>query len=908
MKKTILFLYILCLSLFLSAAETHAPVTLTTAQDLNSNTINCLYKDCKNFVWIGTANGLNRFDGSNILDFEDFKNKSVIDIVEPDSHILFILSEKNLYKYDRKLRKNTLVKNENNKSFDFKAFALDKNKNLYIIGENKLFFLSQESEVLQTRDIKSFGSALLTDIYIDQNNICWITSSNGLIKYDLGSKKTEIYNNGTDNSLLCFVKENNQLYIGTYKSNVISFDIEKQTFSLLISLNNIHIQTINYSKNQLYVGTNGNGLKIIDIRTKHVKTMMHSPFLSNNELNTNAIYSILIEDSSLWVGTFQGGVSYISNNYQPFKVFESENGFDSSSLNIRSFNIENNTGVGVYGTRSGLVYNDGKKAYYYTTENEEELKSNIILSVHPYGSKYLIGTYSGGLNIFDPHNKTVKQFKKATIFTENSFYSIVQESDSIMWFGTLSGLIRYNVVKDTHTVFDKTNSNITSNDIYYLLKDSSNRIWLATRNGLCFFDKGKIQRVNNKTLASINIIRYLYEDSQKNIWLGCEKQGAIKIAKDLSSIKNYTTQNILPDNYVSSIIEDNNGNIWLTTAKGIVSYKNDLQYSIYSLSDGIPAYTFNDGAIQKIGNTLWWGNEKGLVYLDPSTIKPNNLSNINITQVIIDGFVESAKLNYLSNAPEYLSTITLPSDEKNLSFRFADGRYDYSASDMYEYKLEGLHDDWIKTQIGKEVVIANIPSGKYVLKIRKAGNDATTKSISVIKNTSYASFWILLSATALIIISILLYKYIAHQWVNNEKNLEEGNKVKYQNLKLEESELEEIKQAILKYMEEEKPYLRSDFKLDDLSQAINYSKNKISQVLNQHLSANFSNFVSKYRIEAFKEKAKEGLVEQYTLTALAKECGFSSRSSFFYTVKKLTGQTPAEFLKDTGIESNFLNK
>ncbi|MFV0467626.1 MAG: hypothetical protein ACK5MK_01730, partial [Dysgonomonas sp.] len=182
MKKTILFLYILCLSLFLTAAETHAPVTLTTAQDLNSNTINCLYKDCKNFVWIGTANGLNRFDGSNILDFEDFKNKSVIDIVEPDSHILFVLSEKNLYKYDRKLRKNTLVKNENNKSFDFKAFALDKNKNLYIIGENKLFFLSQASEVLPTRYIKSFGSALLTDISIDQTNICWITRSHGVIK------------------------------------------------------------------------------------------------------------------------------------------------------------------------------------------------------------------------------------------------------------------------------------------------------------------------------------------------------------------------------------------------------------------------------------------------------------------------------------------------------------------------------------------------------------------------------------------------------------------------------------------------------------------------------------------------------------------------------------------------------
>ena len=101
-------------------------------------------------------------------------------------------------------------------------------------------------------------------------------------------------------------------------------------------------------------------------------------------------------------------------------------------------------------------------------------------------------------------------------------------------------------------------------------------------------------------------------------------------------------------------------------------------------------------------------------------------------------------------------------------------------------------------------------------------------------------------------------------------------------------------------MEKDKPYLNPDFKLDDIANAIKYPKTKISQVLNQYLNTNFSNFVTKYRIEAFKEKAAEGLLQQYTLSALAKECGFSSRSSFFHSMKKLTGQTPLEFLKDAG--------
>ena len=103
-------------------------------------------------------------------------------------------------------------------------------------------------------------------------------------------------------------------------------------------------------------------------------------------------------------------------------------------------------------------------------------------------------------------------------------------------------------------------------------------------------------------------------------------------------------------------------------------------------------------------------------------------------------------------------------------------------------------------------------------------------------------------------------------------------------------------------MEKDKPYLNPDFKLDDIANAIKYPKTKISQVLNQYLNTNFTNFVTKYRIEAFKEKAAGGLLKQDSLSALAKECEFRSRSSYVHSVKKLTGQTPREFLKDAGIE------
>jgi AraC-like DNA-binding protein len=114
-----------------------------------------------------------------------------------------------------------------------------------------------------------------------------------------------------------------------------------------------------------------------------------------------------------------------------------------------------------------------------------------------------------------------------------------------------------------------------------------------------------------------------------------------------------------------------------------------------------------------------------------------------------------------------------------------------------------------------------------------------------------------------------------------------------------------ICEALLKYMEEEKPYLNSKLKLFDISNALNYSQTKLSQILSQKLNTNFTDFTNKYRVEAFKENTQKDSLHQYTLSSLSQQCGFNSRSSFFNVFKKITGQTPLEYLKQSGI---ILNK
>lgn len=904
MKKQAFLLYLLLYTLFLSATEKPTYITLTTEQGLTSNTINCIYKDWQNFIWIGTANGLNRFDGTDVLVFNNFKDKSVVAIAEADSSILYVLSEKELYQYNRKFRTNSVIKIETNENLIFKNLALDKNHNLYIITNSGLFSMKRGKGIASKIEDDKIQGCQLEDIYIDKNNVCWLTSDKGLIKYNINTKHTNIYTTNSSEKFSHLTKGENELYIGTSDSKIVLFDIEKNTFSHLISLDAAYIQTIKYHNKTLYVGTNGNGLKAINLEYGKIPQVSQNVFLPNSTSNTNAIYSIWVDDNSFWIGTFSGGISYIPSSRKIFNLFSDGKDFNTFGLNIRSLSVDS-IGNGVYGTRSGLIYYYQNNVKYYNTDNTPNLKSNIILCIHPFGNNYLIGTYSGGLRLFEKSSKEIKIFKDDAIFKESSFYSIIQTKDNTIWFGTLSGLLKYNISDDTYKVFNTSNSEIISNDIYYILQDSSNRIWIATREGICYYEAGQIKKITSIDINSIGIVRYIYEDSNKNIWLGCENQGAIKIAKDLLSFKHYTIQNILPSNYVSSIIEDNFGQIWLTTPKGIILYKNDSEYSIFSLHDGIPGYAFNDGAVQKTSNNIiWWGNEKGLVFLNPSTIRASVSHKINITKVVIDGLPEDVNINRLDMAPEYLNTITLPANQKNLVFKFSDFEYNFPPTIIYEYKLEGVHDTWQKTLSGRDILIPNIPSGKYILKIREAGNNNSAKSIYIIKEKSYTLLWAVGAFISFIIIASIFYKRLIYKFRKEKKMIldnKKTDKVKYQNLKLEKDELTDIKQLMVKYMDEEKPYLDPNFKLDDIAQAINYPKTKISQVLNLHLNTNFSNFVSMYRIDAFKEKAKEGLVQQYTLSALAKDCGFSSRSSFFHSVKKLTGQTPAEFLKDAGI-------
>jgi len=405
------------------------------------------------------------------------------------------------------------------------------------------------------------------------------------------------------------------------------------------------------------------------------------------------------------------------------------------------------------------------------------------------------------------------------------------------------------------------------------------------------------------------MVRHISEDSSGDIWICSEKNGLLQVSADLSCYRHFTEKNLLPDIYAINTIEDQYGCIWITTSKGVVRLdKQTGDYAMFTMNDGIPAPMFNPVVQKDESGTIWWANEKGLLYVHPAGKLANSaIKPLVITGVYIGGKRIEPNRYSLKETPEYAQVISLSPDDDTFGIRFTDLEYSYYKSGIFEYQLTGKDETWNRLIGQNQIVCSGLHPGTYELQLRKAGSLNPVKSILIIKNRSYSLYIWIGIALFIFLLGIYLYRIQLNKFENQKEAIANylkkrtGATEKYQSSRLEERKSISIQNTLLEYMEREQPYLSSKLKLADVSAAIKYPQAEISQVLNQKLETNFADFINSYRVKYFIKKAQKDVLHHYTLTALSEECGFNSRSSFFHVFKKITGQTPTEFLREAGI-------
>lgn len=875
--------------------------SITTSEGLPSNTIGAIKKDSSGFIWLGTGAGLCRFDGCEIKTYPVLAGDDIWSIEELDTDTLLIGTVSGFKYFSRKTNEvsvldipSTIVKAI--KKIDDRRFLAGTEAGLFLVDKHTPRQILLDSGLSPCNHI--------TSIIREDKDVYWFSTADGLGRIDVRTMKPVIYRMkdalSNTNFFICLTRIGNQIYLGSFNKGVFRFDISDKKFTKVDGFEHNLIMTIEAQGNQLFVGTNGQGLKIMSLTDGSIEIASHKEKIRNT-ISSNTITSFLYDNGIQWVGTQFGGVSYTPSTKARFFCY-SKNDFYTADYKVRSFYMFPD-GNKLIGTRAGLFHvseKDGTVRKYSLENHSSKLRSNIILFINKADDKILIGTYGGGMHVFDEKTLQLGDLSEEEPFLYGCFFHFTQDKAGHLWIASQEGL--YQSTADGHILkkYDTMNSLLTTNAVFYVYADSMDRLWIGTKFGLFLMDikSGKL-RTDCFGTPITDEVKCIIEDSHKDIWV-CSRSGLYRIGEDLQVADHFTKENLLPDDQVMSILEDRQGNYWIATCEEVVKYTpSENKHCTYQMQNEIDNLDFNNAVVMFADSTVWWTNEGGLIYTSEKNISVTKklAANPTITSCYV-GDVEY-DFPYMDQS----RGIVLPESGNSIRFKLSNLDYSLPNANVYEYRLEGYDKDWIKQNGVNEVTYKDLPSGKYVFKLRVPDGDVMTEQQTVVVVRKSYSFLIGLFLVA-VLIAILIVYFSSKIWklkrrMTNERiilsTVKEQGKAK--KTVLPEVKVNSLLDNLLSYMENEKPYLRAKLNISDVSMKLDCTEIELSQLLNNHLNVNFSNFINTYRVNEIKHRLNQDNLSKYTLKALSEQCGFSSKTTFYRVFKNVTGMTPLEYCK-----------
>jgi len=924
LRKVLLFIFLGCIPL-LSFGNDLSFSKLSVENGLSNNLVKAIYKDSYGFIWFGTLEGLDRYDGVEIRPYSSkFPEtvENVYAIAEDYGKHLWVGTTTGLFRYDSMSDKFERINIDSTK-IKVQSLALLPDSSLCVGTTNGIYLVNtktKQSEHYLFTNVHNSNTSNITGIYPDRHGNVWLSTLSGLIRFTVTDKKNDFYlfrtvREDAVNSFTSICSIGNKLYLGTTSNGIVEFDLSSKVFSQSISTDNNIILTISSdSKDRLFVGTDGGGLKVINVRTRKVDTIEN---LENNSssISSNSIYSFYLDENNrYWIGTYTGGVNFTKNITGSFKLHPVTSNYPDANKSIRSFYFAPD-GTQYFGTRNGFIQiNKGGAAKFFQVKQNDKngLRSNIILSVYPFQGDILIGTYGGGISRFSVAEQKIKPFLDSETFLRGNTYGFATDNKGNLWIATFNGIYKYSPADKSIINFNKQNSGLKSDEIFEITFDSKGRLWLGTMLGTTVMTTAgdRLGKIDLPATAVNNLkTNYIYEDQAGNIWICTERGGLIMIDQELTKSKTYYDTEGLPDNSVCAIIESSTGEYWISTLKGFCKFSSPSQkFTKYSLSDGLPGLVFCPAAnYLSPDGTLYFGNEKGLVYFTPSEATETALkSKIRLTDFYLFGkAVKPGSESVLEQPIESTNMIQLNDRSGSIGFRFVALNYINPADNDYQYKLEGFDKEWRNNSSNNTAFYEKLKPGSYTFRVRNTNesddNSSNNVAVRIVISRSFFGSPLFFGFILMLALAgaYIMIKYIKKLQKAGKRFIEIPEKFeKYKGSKVTETHSSLIIKELKRYMEEKKPYLNAELKLADLASEINYPLHEISQVLNQVLNQSFSDYINKYRVEEVKRCMEDKACAKFTLIAIAQQCGFNSKTSFYRIFKNETGKTPADYLSE----------
>lgn len=805
---TDIFRKFVILLLLITSSSLHAKhfKVLDISDGLSNNTVKCITQDKQGFIWVGTFDGLCRFDG---VDFTVFRHDPNDSLSIVSNHVEALLTvEDGLWVAT--MQGLSFYSNKENRFYScnryFPTGEKQKIKSVVknIVRAGNKVFVNVHNELLVLTDQRTFESCTYNEgascfsIATYKNNQLLLHTTRGLRLIDpdqevIISKLDFRENDATDHSL--YYSENTDvIYVGNgigYGSKVFRINENREFEKLDVPVPSDVKVAIDYDGGTFF-GTDGNGLVSL-----HGQDMNRfTP--ENSKISSDAIHALFVDrDSNLWIGTYRGGLNLCSTLYSWFNSLTMVNKQLTHGVVTAVFPEKNQLYIGLDGGGLNIYDKTSGRTSVYTTANSN-IAGNHILSFSGDGRYIWMAIYGKGLCRYSPSTQSFKTFTLPPVNEEsnlNRIWEIQDDGRGYIW-----------IIGENICLFDKSSETFTCinelNGVWASgIRIDKDVVWLSsTTSGLYKLDRvtGKIikhyfKESKEMPIAS-NDIRYIFIDSKHSLWFATEYSGLYKLDDTSNTITSYGVRNGLTERSVVSMQEDRFGYYWLGTGNGLFRYdpKNDT-FIRFGKEDNLPFVQFNYNACSSQDDALYFGAIGGVAWFNPEKIKYEQCSNL-VYFIGLELLNRDKKvINLYGEVPE---EIHLSYDQNFFTIYFSTPELVSPNKVSFSCYMENFEQGWHDISHNRKISYTNVPPGEYTFYVRSSDSDGRwSENVSCLRIVITPPWWKTGWAFCLWGMMVLVVLYFIFWFYRHELNIKHMVRLK----ELEKNTAKGISEAKLSF-------------------------------------------------------------------------------------------------------------
>ncbi len=936
--------YILFLLLCLLTAQGSVVRHFNPDDGMTGNSVFRFFKDSGGLVWVGTNIGVCSYDGSHITNYsiDCTSPRSIVhDIVQMPSGQILLACPNGLYSVDRKRQACQRICPTIESATSFCLMG----DTLYVGSGQGLWIYTTkgEPELITVEDDAFARGNHVNGITPDGKGGLWVVTDFNLLHVALPSRAvTWMALPPLDGHLTCVEQAQGLVYVGTFNEGLLCVDPATRlcrtcplgTQGRVIT--DLHAD----GPDRILVATDGGGAYVCDVREHRI--LAHHALQPDNgdgiALPTNAVYTFWHdrELDTYWMGFYEEGFTHTLQSQPFFRLYD--NGQKAGDAqHMRSFAIHGDDRV--LSLRHGLLYINaarGLNRLFTPQETGFALITNIVW----FSGRYIISTYGHGLYCLDPQRLTLSNAMFPLLMRRGRFgrLQVTDDGNTLVAASDL-GLFFIGTDLRTRLKLDSKNSQLPDAYIYDFLFDGTGKGWIATTERMSLYDP------RTQTVQTYGFKEHFFNDAGELSFNLCRNGDILAISRrqvwrvtpDLKRITPTDIYDRLPGvRQITFITQAPDSLFWVATDRGLFLFDHDFGgFRAFGQAEGITAPRFNKQEFCWSGDTLWLGNQRGILCLTPgdyARLAQRRHQPIVITrmQAGTRACTPQQMLTTNRKGRVRLGWNIFNSIENRLSLEPLELNYAGTLGSYFCWTLDSRKATPTVLQAGGRITLENLSLGRHTLRVWAAGCPDTmlTLRITVLPSLSACV------QTALFLLAVLLACVIVRMWRRRtelhrlrqrkhqldlqltrttlmrdmeRKRLEDQRQQQmekqqslYGKSRLSDDELSGIYRNMCGTIQRERLFARQDLRLSDVASATGIASAHLSQTLNVYAKTNFSDFLNGMRVNEFKRLVADPNLNHYTISALSEMCGFR-HSNFFASFKRFEGCTPTEYLRQQGI-------